>query len=399
MTTKHQVVIVGGGSAGICVAARLQLADPSLDVAIVEPSEVHYYQPLWTLVGGGQFDREVTARPEADYIPPGHAWIREAAAGFEPEQRAVVLASGARVEYEQLVVCAGIQLDWSAIEGLRDAIGTRGLCSNYSYETVAYTWECIASLAGGRALFTAPSGAVKCGGAPQKIMWLAEENFRQRGIRDAVEVSYSIAGPRIFGVPKYRRTLERLVRERGIVTRFGHDLVAVDPGAKRATFRRATVDGAGTELVELDYDMMHVTPPQSSPRFVADSPLADAKGWVEVDKHTTQHVRFPEVFSLGDCSSLPCSKTGAAVRKQAPVTVANLLAHRAGTPLEARYDGYSSCPIITGVGQVMLAEFDYDGTPCESFPFDQSVPRYSMYALKAYALPELYWNGMLRGKV
>jgi sulfide:quinone oxidoreductase len=312
-----------------------------------------------------------------------------------PDRNALSLRLGGELSYDQLIVCAGIQLDWGAIEGLAGALGSHGLCSNYSYDTVEYTWQCISTLRGGRALFTAPSHAIKCGGAPQKIMWLAEENFRKRGVRAGTEVSYAIAGDRIFGVAKYRRTLERLVVEREIVTRFGHDLIAVDPPAKRATFRRTDTH----ETVELDYELLHVTPPQSAPDFIKRSPLADADGWIEVDKHTTQHTRFANVFSLGDCSSLPCSKTGATIRKQAPVTVANLLAARAQQPLVASYDGYSSCPIITGVGQVMLAEFDYDGTPCESFPFDQAQPRYSMYMLKAYALPEIYWNGMLRGRM
>jgi sulfide:quinone oxidoreductase len=363
MADHHSIVIVGGGTAGITVAARLLNADPSLDVAIIEPSEIHYYQPLWTLVGGGQFSREITARPQADYIPPGATWIRDYVEGFAPERNSV-------------------------------AIGTRGLCSNYSYDTVNYTWECISNFRGGRAIYTAPSKAIKCGGAPQKIMWLAEEYFRKRGIRAQSEVVYAIAAPQIFGVAKYRRTLERLVAERNIVTHYGHELIAVEPDHKRASFRRS--DGS---TVELDYEIMHVTPPQSAPDFIKHSPIAEQHGWVEVDKYTTQHTRFPNVFSLGDCSSLPCSKTGAAVRKQAPVTVANLLAHRAKQPLEARYDGYSSCPIITGVGQLVLAEFDYDGKPCESFPFDQAQPRYSMYMLKAYALPEMYWNGMLRGRM
>lgn len=394
MTNHHSIVIVGGGTAGITVAARLLDADPSLDVAIVEPSATHYYQPLWTLVGGGQFPREVTARPQADYIPPGATWIRDMVDGFAPERDAVMLRGGGELHYDQLVVCAGIQLDWGAIDGLAGAIGSHGLCTNYSYDGAPYTWECIANFRGGRAIFTAPAKAIKCGGAPQKIMWLAEENFRKRGIRSDSEVMFAIAGPRIFGVAKYRRTLERLVVEREIVTRFEHELIAVDPGHKRATFRRP-----GGETVEIDYEMMHVTPPQSAPDFIKRSPLADHEGWVEVDKYTTQHIRFGNVFSLGDCSSLPCSKTGAAIRKQAPVTVANLLAARAKQPLAARYDGYSSCPLITGIGQVVLAEFDYDGKPCESFPFDQAQPRYSMYVLKAYVLPEIYWNGMLRGRM
>ncbi|HVH99411.1 MAG TPA: FAD/NAD(P)-binding oxidoreductase, partial [Enhygromyxa sp.] len=266
MADHHSIVIVGGGTAGITVAARLLNADPSLDVAIIEPSETHYYQPLWTLVGGGQFSREITARSQADYIPPGATWVQEYVEGFAPEQSAVILRGGKRLHYDQLVVCAGIQLDWSAIEGLPATLGRHGVCSNYSYDTVAYTWECISTLRGGRALFTAPAKAIKCGGAPQKIMWLAEENFRKRKVRDATEVSFAIAGPRIFGVEKYRRTLERLVGERAALDEVGgrlrrghmqHRVVELDGAAVGAAEGRALVIGVdGDELVaEVGHDV------------------------------------------------------------------------------------------------------------------------------------------------
>lgn len=392
MADAHTIVIVGGGTAGITVAARLLHADPSLDVAIVEPSDTHYYQPLWTLVGGGEFPKEATARPMADYIPPGATWIQDKVVGFDPESHTVETEASGSVGYEQLIVCPGIQLNWGEIEGLAEAVGTHGICSNYAYNTVDYTWQCIREFKGGRAVFTAPKGAVKCGGAPQKIMWIAEHRFRQQGVRDQSQLFYAIAGPRIFGVAKYRRTLERLVVERDITTRFEHNLVKVDAGKRVATF--AQPDGT---TVEMEWDMMHVTPPQSAPDFVRQSPLASEDGWVAADKYTLQSPKHPDVFALGDASSLPCSRTGAAVRKQAPVLVDNLLAHRAGKQLEAKYDGYSSCPIITEIGKVMLAEFDYDGVPQETFPFDQARPRYSMYMLKAYGLAEVYWNGMLRG--
>lgn len=393
MADTHTIVIVGGGSGGITVAARLRAADPALDIAIVEPSGTHDYQAIWTLVGAGLFPREISRRNEADYIPEGVTWIRQPAAAFRPDDWCIELADGSQVGYEQLVVAVGIQLRWSAVEGLEGAVGEGNICSNYAYDTVESTARCLRNFEGGTALFTMPKGAMKCGGAPQKIMWLAEEEFRRRGIRDRTNVVFATAGTRIFGVPKYRHALERLVQTRGIDMRTEHDLVRVNPGRNRATFARP--DGTQDSI---DYDFIHVTPPQGPPPVVANSPLADAGGWVEVDKHTLQHVRHPDVFALGDCSSLPTSKTGAAVRKQAPVLVQNLLARRAHKPLAARYDGYTSCPIVTGRGRLILAEFDYDGNPVESFPFDQAQERYSMYALKAYVLPELYWNGMLRGR-
>ena len=392
MNRKHEVLIVGGGSAGLCVAARLVNAGVR-DVAIIEPSDKHYYQPLWTLVGAGVFDKEVTERPEADYIPKGSTWIRDRVVAFEPDTNRVELASGESIGYEFLVVAAGIQVDWDGIEGLKQGLGAEGVGCNYDYDTVDSTWKAIRSFDGGRALFTYPNTPIKCGGAPQKIMYLAEHAFRRQGVRSKSEVVFTAAGPRIFGVPKYRNALEKIIETREIDTHFRHNLVALRAASKEAVYRHLDTD----EEVIMRYDMIHVTPPQSSPDFIENSPLANEAGWVEVDKYTTQHTRYANVFSLGDCSSLPCAKTGAAIRKQAPVTAANLLAVRAGDEPVARYDGYASCPLITGYGTCILAEFNYEGVPTETFEFDQAEERYSMYALKAYALPKIYWHGMLRG--
>jgi sulfide:quinone oxidoreductase len=390
----HTVVIAGGGTAGISVAARLKLAQPSLDVAIIEPSEIHFYQPIWTLVGGGMFDRSVSRRPEADYIPAGVRWIRDRVSSFDPDKSTVSTAGGLAVTYDQLVVALGIQLDWHKIKGLDGNLGKDGICSNYAYEHVESTWKFLKDFRGGNAVFTFPSTPIKCAGAPQKIMYLADDHLRKTGVRDRSKVIYASATPSIFGVKHYREALEPIVARKQIETHFRHDLVEVRPSTKQAVFRNLDTQA---ELV-LPYELLHVVPPQSAPDVVKKSALANADGWVEVDKSTTQHTRFPGVFSLGDNASLPASRTGAAIRKQAPVLVENLLAHRAGRPLLARYDGYSSCPLVTGYGRLILAEFDYDGTPAESFPFDQTKERYSMFAMKAYALPEMYWNAMLRGR-
>jgi sulfide:quinone oxidoreductase len=390
----HRVLILGGGTAGITVAARLRRADPRIDIAVVEPSESHFYQPLWTLIGAGVFPAEASRRPEARFIPRDVEWIRQRVLDIQPDDRVVRTDGGGQLGYDWLVVALGIQIDWNAIPGLAEGIGTRGICSNYSFDHVAYTWECLRTFRGGTALFTTPNTAVKCGGAPQKIMYLADDVFRRHGVRDRTRVVFASPQPAIFSVEKYRRTLERVVARRGIETRFRHELVELRPDAREAVLEHLD----SHERTTLPYDMVHVTPPMSAPDVIKRSPLANEQGWCAADKHTLRHPRYPDVFALGDAAGLPTSKTGAAVRKQAPVLVSNLLAAMQGREPSAAYDGYSSCPVVTGFGRMVLAEFDYDNRPAESFPFDQAKERYSMWLLKTQVLPRLYWHGMLRGR-
>jgi sulfide:quinone oxidoreductase len=390
----YQILIVGGGTAGITVAAQLRRKLQPFDVGILEPSDKHYYQPLWTLVGAGVFPKELSERSESAFIPRGADWIQESVAQFRPEENAVVTSSGRSITYDFLVVALGIQIDWDKIPGLKYGLGRNGLCSNYAYKYVDYTWECIRSFQGGTALFTMPNTAVKCGGAPQKIMYLADDHFRRSGVRSRSRIVFATPQNALFAVEKYRKTLDRVVERKQIQIHFQHNLVEIKPDARKAIFEHLDTK----ERVTVPYEMAHVTPPMSAPDVIKRSPLANAAGWVDVEKFTLQHPRFSNVFPIGDCSGLPTSKTGAAIRKQAPVLVKNLLAAMQGQPLQAKYNGYTSCPIVTGYGRLVLAEFDYEGKPQETFPFDQSKERLSMYLLKAYALPRLYWDGMLRGR-
>jgi sulfide:quinone oxidoreductase len=392
---RHQVVIIGGGNAGISVAARLKRARPGTDIAIIEPSGKHYYQPLWTLVGGGVFDKRVTEHDEASYIPNGTTWIRDTVIQMCPDDHTVITSDGTRVGYEYLVVAPGMQLDWHKVKGLPEALGHDGVCSNYAYEHVDKTWEFIKAFKGGNAIFTHPNTPIKCGGAPQKIMYLADDHFRKAGVRDAANIVFAIANAAIFAVPKYADALNKVVARKGIDVRYRHDLVELIPESKEAVFEH--LDSG--DRITMPYAMIHVTPPQSAPDFVKRSPLANAAGWVDVDKNTLEHVRYPGVFGLGDASSLPTSKTGAAIRKQAPVLVQNLVSAIEGRPLGASYDGYTACPLVTGYGKLVMAEFDYDLTPRETFPFDQGKERFSMYVLKKYGLPAMYWHGILRGRM
>lgn len=393
---SFSVVIVGGGAAGITVAAQLRKRRRALTVALIEPSETHSYQPGWTLVGAGVFTRAQTERREASVIPKGVTWLKQAAMSFDPGQNQVELADGSVVRYDHLVVCPGLQLDWGKIEGLTEALGSNGVCSNYAAGHADYTWVCIKGFHGGTALFTQPPMPVKCAGAPQKIMYLAADHFRRNGRLTGAEVEFNLAGDVLFGVPAFVPPLQAEVDGYGIKLNFKHTLKAGDGPAKKAIFSVAGPDGAVTKVVRA-FDMIHVTPPQSAPDFIKNSPLANEGGWILVDPATLQHTKYANVFGLGDAAGTSNAKTAAAVRLQAPVVVAGIEAAIEGEPSTAKYDGYGSYPLTTAYGKVVLAEFIYGGTVTPSFPLDPLVPRTSAWLLKTKLLPFMYWHFMLRG--
>ncbi|HZP92850.1 MAG TPA: FAD/NAD(P)-binding oxidoreductase [Burkholderiales bacterium] len=389
------VLIVGGGAAGITTAAILRRRRPSLSIGLVEPSEVHYYQPAWTIVGGGVYPFEKTRRPTAGLIPSGVKWLKTAATAFEPQTNAVALADGSRVGYRMLIACPGIQNDWDKVQGLRDVLGRDGVCSNYSADTVQSTWRFVDGFKGGTALFTQPPVPFKCPGAPQKIAYLAADRWRRRGMKNC-DMHFLTATPTMFGVPYFAKALDKVIASYGIVPHFQHNLVAVDAGKREATFEVTASDGQKSRMT-MRYDLLHVSPPESPPAFVKQSPLANQAGYIDVDQNTMRSTKFENVYSLGDACSTPNSKTAAAVRKQAPILVDNMLAAMDGKEMPKRYDGYASCPLTTSLGTVMLAEFIYGGKVTPTFRLDPSKPRWIWWWLKTTGLPFLYWEIMLKG--
>ena len=397
MKQHHQILIIGGGNAGISTAAQLLRAKKDLEIAIIEPSEKHYYQPAWTLVGAGIFNLKDTIKNEKDYIPKNTTWIKDAVVSFEPEQKQVTTKTGDQYTYDVLIVAPGIQLNWHLVKGLKETIGKNGVTSNYSPDYANYTFECLKNLKDGQtALFTSPSTPVKCGGAPQKIMYLAGDYVQRHNIKANIELT--TAGGVIFGIKKYADELMKMVNKYNIQLSFKHDLIAVDGDAQIATFKVTAADGTTSE-VQKKFNMIHVVPPQSAPDFVKNSSLVDQTGWIDVNKFSLQHVRYPNIFALGDATNTPNAKTGAAVRKQAPVLVKNILSFLNNEKLDGSYSGYGSCPLVVGYGKLILAEFGYDNKVMETFPFDQSKPRWSMYMLKRYVLPWLYWHKILKGQM
>ncbi len=398
MSNKHHtLLIVGGGAAGVSIANTFRRQDANIDIAIIEPSEKHYYQPGFTIIGGGAYTLAKTTKNEADLIDPSVVWIKDYADTFQPDNNTVTLRSGEVISYDYLVACPGLQLDWQKIQGLTETLGKNNVCSNYSPDTVEYTWECIKNAQGGTALFTQPPMPIKCAGAPQKIMYLAADRFRKKGILDKFSIEFYNAGPGIFGVPFFAKALLKVVADYGIKTHFGHNLIAIDGASKTATFETTDSEGNKQQITQ-QFDMIHVTPPQSAPDFIKQSPLANAAGWIDVNERTLQHNKYSNIFGLGDATSTPNAKTAAAVRKQVPVVVDNIINLMKKQAVREGYDGYGSCPLTTSLSTVMLAEFSYGGKVTPSFPWlDPRENRWIWWLGKIMGFPWLYWSFMLKG--
>ncbi|AZE67984.1 sulfide:quinone oxidoreductase [Pseudomonas synxantha] len=396
-TISGDIVVIGAGSAGIGLVASLLKRDPHLNITLIEPNDYHCYQPAWTLVGGGAYDLAKTRRPLADVLPNGVSWVQAAVSELLPDEQTLVLDSGQRVTWNNLIVCPGLRLAWEKIEGLQDTLGRHGVTSNYSYEHAAYTWQLVQQLKGGKALFTQPAMPIKCAGAPQKAMYLSCDHWLKQGNLNNIDVEFNLAGAALFGVPTFVPPLMKYVEKYNARLAFNSNLVKVDGPARKAWFEVKDAEGK-VNVEEKTFDMLHVVPPQLAPDFIRQSPLADAAGWCEVNPHSLQHLRYPHIFGLGDVCGTSNAKTAAAVRKQIVVVAENLLALRKQAPLPLKYDGYGSCPLTVEKGKVVLAEFGYGGKLLPTFPLDPTRARRSMWFLKATLLPWFYWNGMLKGR-
>lgn len=413
MDSNYQVLIIGGGTAGIMVAAQLLKKDKRLKIGLIEPIDTHYYQPAWTLVGAGAYSFDKTARSMSRVIPKGVTWIKDYATGFNLVQNSVSTESSGDISYDYLVVATGLVYDYSLVPGLGEAMDKGVVCSNYT--DPEHTWNVLKNFKGGTALFTQPTTPIKCGGAPQKIMYLADSYLRKSGVRKNSNVVFATNGSVIFGIPEIKKTLLDVNAKKDINLRFGYQLKKVDGKNQIAWYAlgdnqseinpkdiKVSIDG---DLIGIHYDMLHTAPPSVAPRFIQESDLVNEAKWVDVDQYTMQHKKYSNIFSLGDVAGLPTAKTGAAIRKQAPVVVDNITMlmdyEKIGTKA---YNGYSSCPLVTDYGKMVLAEFDYDGnfTPDPKLKQmlikDSSKELWRLWILKKYMLPYLYWNKMLKGQ-
>lgn len=431
MKSHYDVLIIGGGTAGIMVAAQLKRRNKALKIGLIEPAETHYYQPAWTLVGAGTYDYKKTARPMSSVMPSDIDWIKDYASGFNPEENSVSTKNSGNITYKYLVVSPGLVYDFSLVKGLAECIDKGVVCSNYTNPN--HTWKVIQNFKGGVALFTQPATPIKCGGAPQKIMYLAENHFRKSGVIDKTDIVFATPGSVIFAVPEIKKTLMEVVDRKDINLRFFHKLVEIDSKNKIAWYEiTRDVDAGGCVVIEgtkdekldhniqynykdvkvtvngdrygIHYDMLHLAPPQTAPKFIQESTLVNDAKWLDVNHQTMQHNKYTNIFGLGDVAALPTAKTGAAIRKQVPIVVDNVLMLLEHDKIGSKsYNGYSSCPLVTDYGKMALAEFDYDNnfTPDpklkQMFISDSSKEHWRLWMLKKYMLPYLYWNKMMKG--
>lgn len=397
--TRHDVVVIGGGAAGLATASSILKRKKNADIAVIEPSEQHYYQPGWTLVGGGVFKRAQTERQMQSIMPKGIKWIRTACDGFDPENNEVILEDGTRIGYKVLVVAPGLKLNWGAIEGLSETLGKNGVTSNYLFDMAPYTWELISSMKHGRALFTQPPMPIKCAGAPQKAMYLACDAWKRRGVLNNIDVEFHNAGGALFGVSEYVPALMKYIENYNINLCFSENLVAVEGDTKTAHFDVTDPTGNVTRQTR-EFDMIHVCPPQTAHDFMKNSPLTNDEGWTDVSGETLQHNKYGNVFGLGDASSTPNAKTAAAVKKQAPVAAHNVVRVLEGEAPNAIYNGYGSCPLTVERGKIVLAEFAYGGKLDPTLPgwmLDGTKPTSAAWFLKEKMLPWIYFDQMLKG--
>jgi sulfide:quinone oxidoreductase len=419
MSKHYNVVVIGAGTGGIMTAAQIKNQKSDTSIAIIDPAETHYYQPAWTLVGAGAYDYNKTGRPMSSVIPKGCDWVKDAVTTIDADNNKVNTATSGELSYDILVAAPGIQIDVDGIPGLKEGLEAGVVCSNYT--DPKKTWELVQKFKGGNAVFTQPTTPIKCGGAPQKIMYLADDHWAKTGVKSDTNVIFATPGSVIFGVPDFAKTLTKVLQRKNIHFKPFYAISKIDVANKEVHFTNAKpgenhcVVNEGNGLSErtegdsayvIPFDLLHLAPPQSAPDFIKNSPLSNGTpgGWIDVDINTLQHNKYSNVFAVGDAAALPTAKTGAAIRKQAPVVAGNVVAMLNSNKItDAQYEGYSSCPLVTGYGKMVLAEFKYnnvrDSDPFLSKFVDTTKENYSMWILKKFGLPYMYWNRMMKGKM
>jgi len=427
-SAKGKIVVVGGGAGGIMATVRLNSALSNPDITIIAPNETHIYQPGQVFVAAGEMTTEDLLKKNKDFIPSDVKWIKDEVKSFDPDNNKLMTRSGEEISYDYLVVATGLQYHYEWIKGLSvEDIGTNGISSVYLNNpeegtakggSITQTWfnnlhKASKDGSNPKVICTQPATAIKCGGAPQKILYLSNDFLKRDGL--SADFTFATNGSKLFGVPSVNKTLVEEVQPYygNITNKFKHNLVEIDVKGKVATFEHKYEEKGEydedleeydmikkTELVKMSYDFIHIVPPMAGVDAVADSKLSwqrgSGKGWLEVDQDTLQHRRYKNVFGIGDICGVPKGKTGGSARHHGPIMVSNLISAMENKELKEKFDGYTVCPLKTRYGKIIMAEFDYDGE-APSFPLDVGEERWVWWAFDLYMLKSMYWYLMMRG--
>ncbi|MDI9932281.1 FAD-dependent oxidoreductase [Rhodococcus sp. IEGM 1354] len=392
----YDVLIIGGGNAGISAAARLLKKGVS-DVAVIEPKQVHTYKPLLSYVGAGQAPLTEAERTQRSVIPEGCVWLEDSVVSVDPAARSVRCASGIEYGYRDLVLGQGLIADEAALPGVHAALGFSGVASNY-LDRAERTWQSVRDLpAGSHAVFTVPRPPVGCTGTTFKPLFLAAAHWKRTGRLPTVDITLVVDRTNLLGVPDLDPRLAGHLRDLGVRVLMDTAVTALEPESNRIT----VTDHAGVDE-RIDYDMLHLVPPFRGPLWVQESGLAGEQqhGVVDIDSRTMRHRRHPEVWAAGDGAAIDTDSSGGALRKQISVLVDNLVASRSGGEMSS-YDGYTVAPIAVEARTLIAAEFDRTGALASSLPsfLDPVKPRRSAWAFDRYGLPQSYWHMILAGRL
>ena len=439
---KGKIVIIGGGLAGMATAARLTNNLSSPDITVIEPNPLSTsYQPGQTFVGAGIWDKSEIKYNRDDYVPAGTKIVAEKVMEVDAPNNMVTTDKGTKIKYDFLVVAAGLTLDFGRIKGLEEAgavyasgdnskllkvLDSVGASSIYTADGAEATWKnmekFIADAKSGKkvkGVFTHPNTPIKCGGAPKKIMYLTNARLEEAGARANADLHFYPNGGAMFGIKDYHTAIVKQFEARNMKWSYKHNLIEVSKGMavfdkhgkKKGAYDPDTeeYDMITThERVEVPFDFLHITPPMQAPEEIGKSSVGSRKGFIPVRKETLQHVKFPNVFALGDIAAVPMGKTGGSARKQYAVLTNNIISmmEKGSIPKSNKeYDGYTVCPLITSIGTIMLAEFNWaskkagSGKNAALLSFlDPTQERYIWWLLKLYLLKPMTQYGMLSGK-
>jgi len=390
--TSAEVLVIGGGNAGISLAAKL-LRDGARDVVVVEPSPVHRYRPLLNYVGSGQARPADVERPAGSVMPPGVRWVQDAVAAVEPATRTVRTRRGASIRYTTLVLCPGMHEDWAATPGLQDAYTAGWAGSTYVASSAPLVWPALRAVREGSVVFTVPPEPAPCGPTALKPALIACDSWRRAGVLADLDVTVVLPDAQPLGVAGADEHLEAAFADYGVTVLRRSRLVGVDPVLR--TLDVATP--AGTRRLD-HVAYAHAVPHYRAPQWITDSGLSgdSPAGLVDIDPRTLRSRRHDAVWSIGDVAGLDTRSSGGALRKQVAVLAHNVAAAAAGRRLKA-YDGYTVMPVTTARHRLMLVQADRERP--RPLPLLGFAPRRSAWWFDRYVLPRVYFQRLLRGKV